>query len=144
MRLRLQLAAYKVQTNQIDVPMSRLEVRSSPSSPHNARPMQVPQPTTIPRQTLATTPLDTLPSSQLTAEDNSTSPENQASASAVSSPHKESNLPREGHHTPVLARQRESLINPPSLESPREADSTSNVVKGDAARDLLKLREVPG
>jgi hypothetical protein len=135
MRLRLQLAAYKVQTNQIDVPMSRLEVRSSPSSPYANRPMQIPQPTSIP---------DTLPPSQLAAKDNPASPEKQASASAFSSPCKESNIPREGFNTPVLPRQRQSIINPPSLGSPRDADLTSSAVKGSAARDLLMLREVAG
>jgi hypothetical protein len=142
MRLRLQLAAYKVQTNQIDVPMSRLEVRSTPSSPHNARPMQVPLPTTIARQALAATPLNTLSASQLSTEDSLTSPEHQPNGFV--SPQKESTTSREGYNTPVLPRQRQSIINPPSLRSPRETDLTSSAVKGNAARDLLMLREVVG
>lgn len=36
MKLRLRLASYKVQTNQMDIPISRLQIRFSPSS--TARP----------------------------------------------------------------------------------------------------------
>ncbi|EPE36158.1 hypothetical protein GLAREA_05496 [Glarea lozoyensis ATCC 20868] len=143
MRLRLQLAAYKVQTNQIDVPMSRLEVRSTPSSPHANRPMQVPQPitsiTTAPRQLQTSRPI----SEAQPSVPSSSPPEYETDPQTIHSPRKENTIPREGYNTPVLPRQRQSMLNPPNLGSPSaEFDLTSSAVKGNAARDLLMLREV--
>jgi hypothetical protein len=156
MRLRLQLAAYKVQTNQIDVPMSRLEVRSTPSSPHASRPMQVPQPTmsitTAPRQLQTSRPSTEMPSSKPISEaqqenrpsiPSSPPPDYETRPTTIYSPRKENTIPREGYNTPVLPRQRQSILNPPNLGSPHaDLDLTSSAVKGNAARDLLMLREV--
>jgi hypothetical protein len=61
------------------------------------------------------------------------------------SPHRDSAVePREAVATPLLPRQRHSLLNPPSLggnvedRSPAR-DLTSSVVKGRAANGLLSL-----
>ncbi len=153
MKLRLCLASYKVRTNQIDIPINRLEIRSStsskiPSLPRTTIPSsqcQISRPSTalnVPNIKLHRPSAEekrphpvSIPSSppwyRSTPED----------SSKPTSPTKTANDPtREDFATPLLPRQREGLLNPPSLGSPTwGSDLTSSVVKGRAADGLLSL-----
>jgi hypothetical protein len=62
----------------------------------------------------------------------------------LTSPHKEIDATtREGFATPLLPRQRQTMLNPLTLGSPiwedRRSELTSSVVKGRAADGLLSL-----
>ena len=146
LKLRLRLAKYKVQTNQIDTPMSQLKIKNASESP------ELP---TVPR--LAHTPRHRpLSSSSRASNTHSVSnrEQNQGEKQSLSSSpppypeaasHDESNLEsREAISTPLLPRQRQDLLNPPSLGGDFEDRSparelTSSVVKGRAANGLLSL-----
>lgn len=129
-----------MRTNQLDIPLSRLQVktmsRTLPPLPRLSN--------TVRRNTLPSAS-STVPN--INVEDSSFKKEN--SSPIASSPPRlhESHEPAT---TPILPRQRQSLLNPPNLESPIWAltpekcnaaggDLTSSVVKGRAADGLLSL-----
>jgi hypothetical protein len=151
MKIRLRFASYKVRTNQIDIPLSRLQIRSSTASPRLTSLPRVASNaslhrTSIPPRT-ATTNIPNIELQKPFAE------KKQVSAPAIpSSPpsYKEGDRPgypsKTAEDTPLLPRQRRGLLNPPALGSPvwedrRSAgnDLTSSVVKGRAADGLLSL-----
>ncbi|CAG8982737.1 hypothetical protein HYALB_00001018 [Hymenoscyphus albidus] len=148
LRLRLQLAAYKVQTNQIEVPIDRLELRTSSSTMSSPIPprhtMQVPS-ATIPRPWTATSRVPTIqlqgPSS---AEKSSEKGKGREMTSFL------------GSSPPPPPRYRANLGG--VMRSPEKRDMAGYVGlargalgcvpdlgmgegDGDAARDLLLLRE---
>ncbi|KAH7360496.1 hypothetical protein BKA65DRAFT_533786 [Rhexocercosporidium sp. MPI-PUGE-AT-0058] len=158
-KLRLSLASYKVRTNQIDIPISRLEIRSSSTSSRipplprcatnssqtqdASRPSSAPQ---IPNINLQ------IPSAEKKRPQSVTIPSSPPSYPSTLSDMKRSTSPtkvandatREGFATPLLPRQRQGVLNPPSLGgSPswedRGSDLNSSVVKGRAADGLLCL-----
>ncbi|RDW71132.1 hypothetical protein BP6252_07695 [Coleophoma cylindrospora] len=147
-RLRLGLASYKLRTNQLDVPLSRLQVRTM-SSKFPPLPRLPPATTAEDRTTsgLSATRHNSLP--EISARGSSFNKERHAHVS--SSP--PTSLAKHAHDpttTPILPRQRHGLLNPPHLEapiwsqtpekySPSGADLTSSVVKGRAADGLLSL-----
>ncbi|CZT49249.1 uncharacterized protein RSE6_10063 [Rhynchosporium secalis] len=156
-KLRLSLASYKVRTNQIDIPISRLEIRSSTTS---SRIPPLPRSTTQSSQAQQATrpssapqvPYSSFqgPSAEIKQAQQATiysSPPARCSTQELSlaSPTKsENHVSRAGFATPLLPRQQQGLLNPPSLGgSPsweeRGNELTSSVVKGRAADGLLSL-----
>jgi len=158
-KLRLSLASYKVRTNQIDIPISRLEIRSSTTS-SRARPL--PRTTTQSSQLEQPSRPSTAPQipelnlQRPSAEKKRPQPVAIPSSppayrsepgdnGRLTSPTKVANdATREGFATPLLSRQRMGVLNPPALGgSPswedRGSDLTSSVVKGRAADGLLSL-----
>jgi hypothetical protein len=145
LKLRLSLAKYKVETNQIDTPMSELRIKTS------SEPTELP---TIPR--VANLPrTDPFSSKRLTKFPNlkprdrnleytrsfSSSPPPYLELPTHNEPDDE---PRASVSTPLLPRQRQRLLDPPSLGGDFEDRSparelTSSVVKGRAAKGLLSL-----
>ncbi|KAF4625360.1 hypothetical protein G7Y89_g12804 [Cudoniella acicularis] len=159
LRLRLRLANYKVRTNQINIPMDQLQIRScsssplsrptrrvpfsTPETPECQTPLPIAPQTKIPSISLQKpsaeknrAPITTIPSSPPSAysEKGSSAPPSPCSLS------REDEEPRDGFATPLLPRQREGLLNPPNLGSASlSSDLTSSVVKGRAADGLLSL-----
>ncbi|KAH7418174.1 hypothetical protein BKA64DRAFT_653747 [Cadophora sp. MPI-SDFR-AT-0126] len=159
-KLRLSLASYKVRTNQIDIPISRLEIRSSTASSripplprnttlssqihhHVSRPSTASQVPDInlqrPSAEMKRPQLVTMPSSPPSYHSAPRSIDRLASPTKVAN-----NTTREGFATPLLSAQRQGVLNPPSLGgSPswedRGSELTSSVVKGRAADGLLSL-----
>lgn len=131
LKLRLRLATYKVHTNQINTPLSQLQIRTSSSLP--------------PRQKRTPLPTTAAPSIYLQHP----SSENKTEHIPSSPPTHQSPPPRRGEDdgfaTPILPRQRHGLLNPPILGTPMgksglsNEDLTSSVVKGRAADGLLSL-----
>jgi hypothetical protein len=163
MKLRLRLAGYKVRTNQIHLPLSRLEIRSCTSSTLPKLPplllvsANTPQHRT-PLPSMAAAP--SVPNIQLqkpSAEkklaqisDIPSSPPSPychatVEANELISPSKGiDDTACEEFATPkLLPRQRQAMLNPPTLGSPiwedRRSELTSSVVKGRAADGLLSL-----
>ena len=147
LKLRLSLAKYKVQTNQIDTPMSQLQIKTT-SKPAG--------PPTLPSPRLADAPRSgpfssTHPSNIPSLKPRAPNHEYTRSFSSSPPPYLQSasgNDPEDGPRdcvsTPLLPRQRQSLLNPPSLGGDFEDRSparelTSSVVKGRAAKGLLSL-----
>jgi hypothetical protein len=162
MKLRLRLAGYKVRTNQIHLPLSRLEIRSCTSStlPKLSSLLLVSANTSqhrTPLPSIAAAP--SIPNIQLQKPsvekklahitDIPSSPpspycDTTVEANELISPSKEINdTTREGFATPLLPRQCQTMLNPPTLGSPiwedRRSELTSSVVKGRAADGLLSL-----
>lgn len=157
----MQLASYKVRTNQIDVPMSRLEIKTTGTSPELPRLPRLPTTASQRRAPLPST-ATALPNIQLqtpstekrrahhTQIPSSPPPYLEVRQHKSGSPTKETNTTRgaesEGCTTPLLPRQRQGMLHPPSLGSPIWADErsrekiTSSVVKSRAANGLLSLR----
>jgi hypothetical protein len=158
MKLRLRLAGYKVRTNQIHLPLSRLEIRSCISSTLPKLPplLLVSANTSQHRRPLpSTAAAPRIPNIQLqkpSAEkklahfiDIPSSPpspycDTTVEANELISPSKEiDDTTFEG----LLPRQRQAMLNPPSLGSPiwedRRSELLSSVVKGRAADGLLSL-----
>ncbi|PVH85089.1 hypothetical protein DL98DRAFT_512024 [Cadophora sp. DSE1049] len=158
-KLRLSLASYKVRTNQIDIPISRLEIRSSTTSsripplPRTATlSSQIQQPSRhstapqVPDINLQRPSAEkkrpqpvTIPSSPPSCRSAPGSNDRLASPPKVAT-----DATGEGFATPLLHRQRQGVLNRPSLGgSPswedRGSDLTSSVVKGRAADGLLSL-----
>jgi hypothetical protein len=131
MKLRLRLAAYKVQSNQMDIPISQLRIKtntpSSPKLPTTRR--RTPLPSAVPNIELLkpsaekSRSLTNIPSSPPSYRASEESPRKEAFA------------------TPLLPRQRQGLLNPPNLGSPtwKDRELTSSAVKGKAAVSLLSL-----
>jgi len=158
MKIRLRFASYKVRTNQIDIPLSRLQIRSSTSSPRLPSLPRVASSaslhrTHIPPRT-ATTNIPNIelqkPSAekkQVSAPAISSSPPSYKQGDRPGSPSKSvDDTTLEEFATPLLPRQRQGLLNSLALGSPvwedrRSAgnDLTSSVVKGRAADGLLSL-----
>jgi hypothetical protein len=149
MRLRLRLAAFKVQSNQMDIPISQLRIKTLPMSPKlpklpklpslprpsataNTSQRRTPLPSAIPEISLQKPsgegPRSLIPSSP---------PPPYRSTDSTASPRKEL------FATPLLPRQAQGqgLLNPPTLGSPtwKDRDLTSSAVKGKAADSLLSL-----
>lgn len=152
----MRLANYKVQTNQIDIPMSRLQIKTlastsaSPELPRlppraaNTSQRRIPLPSTATALPDLRTPEDggrrfervrhvRIPSSpppylEITKHH---------VESALST--KENDVTSEDCMTPILPSQRQGLLYPPNLGSPVWNDLTSSVVKGRAADGLLSL-----
>lgn len=128
MRLRLRLAAYKVSSNQIDIPISQLQIKTAPHSPKPPTlpppPYRTPLPSAIPRIRFPESP---------TRQD--------LEEAIPSSPPQEASARKEPFATPLLPRQRQGLLNPPALDSPtwKDRELTSSAVKGKAADSLLSL-----
>lgn len=144
LRLRLSLAKYKVQTNQIDTPMSRLEIKRPSKSlelPSISRFANTPQnrPFTSAGHSDTQLNLSQVPNLQHTRSFSSPQPYIEIT------PFDESREePKETVSTPLLPRQRHSLLYPPLLGAEFEDRSparelTSSVVKGRAAKGLLSL-----
>ncbi|CAL3965127.1 unnamed protein product [Diplocarpon coronariae] len=154
-KLRLSLASYKVRTNQIDIPISRLEIRSSTTSSKNS---------SISRCTLNSS--QTQRSRPSTASDNpnvslqepsaekrrlqpvpiNSSPPSyrstQATRENLASPTKRNTDILGGVVTPLSPGQREGLLKPPILDNPGLGnDLTSSFVKGLTADGLLSLMQ---
>ncbi|CZR54329.1 uncharacterized protein PAC_04213 [Phialocephala subalpina] len=148
-RLRLSLANYKVRTNQIDIPISRLQVR--PSAFSNSFPRRIPGTKTL-RTPLPSASIPSIHLQNPSAE--KTKPSTLNIPSSPPPPHlsrpvgdtmspvkHQNDYTRDGLSTPLLPRQRDRLLNPPSLGSPTwdRSEITSSVVKGRAADGLLSL-----
>ncbi|KAG4432425.1 hypothetical protein IFR05_012083 [Cadophora sp. M221] len=158
-KLRLSLASYKVRTNQIDIPISRLEIRSSSTSSripplprntsqcsHSQEASRPPTAQHIPSINLERPSTENMRSQPVTIPSSPpTDRSTLGNSERFMSPTKVANDPtREGLATPLLPRQRQGVLNPPSLGgSPswedRGSDVTSSVVKGRAADGLLSL-----
>jgi len=149
MKLRLSLASYKVRTNQINTPMSRLQIRpTSPKLPSLARLRAV---STAPQRT----PLPTAPTVPNIRLQRPSSKSEEPTTNIPSSPPYYHNYPaflqgevdettREVASTSILPRQREDLRNPPRLDGANWKDGgdlTSSVVQGRAADGLLRLMQ---
>ncbi|KAI9048889.1 hypothetical protein LZ554_006743 [Drepanopeziza brunnea f. sp. 'monogermtubi'] len=160
-KLRLRLASYKVRTNQIDIPISRLEIRSSgasmsttsrassssitqPTRP-SSQSQQVSRPSTapnVPDISLQTPSAENkrpkavaFPSSPPAHHSTQNSPERQTSPNKAAA-----SVTREIVAPPVMPLQRESLLNPPALGTPtKDGDLASSMLKGRAADGLLSL-----
>ncbi|KAG9233984.1 hypothetical protein BJ875DRAFT_441707 [Amylocarpus encephaloides] len=150
MKLRLQLANYKVQTDQIDVPIANLELRSIPSSPRpppadaGSRPSTSAGPTSWPPVPTSYVPKIQLQQPSTEKKKSSmpcipSAPPPSFRTEALASPRTEDS-PRDDFATPILPQQREGLLNPP-LGSPEDAKLTGSAVNGSAASDLLLLRD---
>ena len=142
MVLRLRLANYKVETNQIEVPISKLELISPPRLPNlpsYSGSFSCPRPRTR-------TPLpSTVPDIKLRR------PSSESRLTIPSSPppqdeeeDEESVSPQKAFITPLLPRRRDGLSNMPGAVSPTRKDPsgrdlTSSVVKKTAADSLLDL-----
>jgi Whi5 like len=145
LKLRLSLAQYKVQTNQIDTPMSQLQIKTT------SQPAEL---TTVPRLANAprSGPFSSIRPSKI-PNLKPRAPNDEYTRSFSSSPppylelescNEPEDRPRDCVSTPLLPRQRQSLLNPPSLGGDFEDRSparelTSSVVKGRAAKGLLSL-----
>ncbi|KUJ20914.1 uncharacterized protein LY89DRAFT_778560 [Mollisia scopiformis] len=149
-RLRLSLANYKVRTNQIDVPISRLQIRSStfPNRLGLSGASRVSR-TPLPSASLHNISLQK-PSAEKSRIFSASIPSSPPSkvrpgpTSRLASPTKQRDSVADGLSTPLLPRQREGLLNPPMLGSPEERHLTSSVVKGRAADGLLSLMRHQG
>lgn len=157
--MRLKLASYKVRTNQIDIPIDRLQIKTlastSPKLPYlpriatNASQRRIPLPSiasTVPNIQLQK------PSAERTQTRETRVPsspppylhipkrQNKGPSSLVAEDGSHAGE-SEGFTTPILPRQRKDLLNPPNLGSPtwNGNDLTSSVVKGRAADGLLSL-----
>jgi hypothetical protein len=156
-KLRLRLASYKVRTNQINLPMSRLQIKTTRCSfqrlPTSRTRVNLPQ---------HRTPLPSAASSIPNIQLQKPSAEKQRQTDIISSspppmlrvgspPAKknfESGSPskegeeetREEFATPLLPRHRQGLLNPPNLGSPTRDELTSSVVKRGTADVLLSLK----
>lgn len=149
LRLRLSLANYKVQTDQIDIPISQLQVKSTSNS--TQLPTLPPRTNTPRRRTLSTQGLSNIPDIRFPEPSSERAPEDTNITSSPppctrsTSPQKESvDISQEPLATPVLPHQREGLLNPPALGGDMEdrgsaGDLTSRVVKDQAADGLLSL-----
>ena len=138
MKLRLRLAAYKVRSNQMDISISQLKIKTIPTSPKlptlprpcsaNTSQRRTPLPSVIPNIKLS------IPTTEHRETDNipSSPPPQHANENASK---------KEAFATPLLPRQRHGLLNPPTLGSPiwKDKDLTSSAVKGKAADSLLSL-----
>ncbi|KAE9379118.1 hypothetical protein N431DRAFT_451024 [Stipitochalara longipes BDJ] len=154
LKLRLKLASYKVRTNQIDIPISRLQIKTlsstSPELPRhprlaNSSQRRIPLPATA--TALPDIRLQT-PSAEKRRPYHARIPSSPPPYLEVTnhksgSPIKETDTRRagesEGCTTPLLPRQRQGMLNPPTLGSPIWAEATSSVVKSRAACGLLEL-----
>jgi len=159
LKLRLKLASYKVRTNQINIPMSRLQIKTvastQPELPHlprqAANTSQRRNPLPGAATALPDVRLQTPSAYQRRAHDNRvhSSPPPYLDIPTtkrqveLNFPTKETNSTAEhnteGCTTPLLPRQRDGLLHPPNLGSPVWNDLTSSVVKGRAADGLLSL-----
>ena len=152
LKLRLKLASYKVRTNQIDIPISRLQIKTLSSA--------IPELSRLPRLTnssqrrvLLSAAATTLPNISVQTPEkrrsyhvripSSPPPYLEVAKHQSVSPHKETGVTRAGESagcsTPLLPRQRQEILNPPALGSPIWAEVTSSVVKSRAANGLLEL-----
>lgn len=142
MALRLRLANYKVETNQIDIPISKLEVISSPRLP--ALP-QYSGSFTCPKPRTRTPLPTTVPDIQVRRPSSEPNPRIPSSPpSQVEEHNEESMSPTKPFVTPLLPRRRDGLSNMPGNASPTRKDPsgrdlTSSVVKKTAADSLLDL-----
>jgi hypothetical protein len=149
----LKLASYKVRTNQIDIPISRLQIKTLSSTS-----LELPR---LPRQAnssqrrnplRATVALPHIRLQTPSAEKrrpyhvripSSPPPYLEVTKHQSVSPSKEAGATRAGESenctTPILPRQRQGMLNPPALGSPIWADVSSSVVKSRAANGLLEL-----
>jgi Whi5 like len=159
LRLRLKLASYKVRTNQIDIPINRLQIKTLASTPPKLPYLPRTAANTSQRRIPLPSTATTVPNVQLqkpsaektrTLETRVTSspppylhiPQRQSKASSSLIVEDRSHAGEsEGFTTPILPRQRQDLLNPPNLGSPtwNGNDLTSSVVKGRAADGLLSL-----
>jgi Whi5 like len=147
----LKLASYKVRTNQIDIPLDRLEIKTlSSTSPELPR---LPGAANTSQHHVQISSTSTaLPAMQLQipcAEQRRVEQVRITSSPPPyleitnHSPVKESASTREGEYggctTPILPRQRQGILQPPQLGSPIWNEVTSSVVKSRAANGLLEL-----
>jgi hypothetical protein len=159
LRLRLKLASYKVRTNQIDIPINRLQIKTlastSPKLPYlprtaaNTSQRRIPLPptaTTVPNIQLQNPSAEKTRTQEIRVTSSPPPylhiPQRQNKASSSLSVEDRSHVGEsEGFTTPILPRQCQDLLNPPSLGSPiwDGSDLTSSVVKGRAADGLLSL-----
>jgi hypothetical protein len=159
LRLRLKLASYKVRTNQIDIPIDRLQIKTlasmSPKLPYLPRTATNASQRRIPLPSIAST----IPNIQL--QKPSAERMRIRDTGVPSSPPPYLHIPKrqnkgpsnlmtedeshpgesEGFNTSILQGQCQGLLNPPNLGSPtwNGNDLTSSVVKGRAADGLLSL-----
>jgi hypothetical protein len=161
MKLRLRLAGYKVRTNQIHLPLSRLEIRSCTSSTlpklsplllvlGNTSQHRTPLPSiaaapSIPNIQLQKPSAEKQPAHITDIPSSPPSPycDPTVEAKELISPFKHiDDTTCEGFATPLLPR-RQAILNAPTLGSPiwedRRSELTSSVVKGRAADGLLSL-----
>ncbi|KAH6720049.1 hypothetical protein BKA61DRAFT_730428 [Leptodontidium sp. MPI-SDFR-AT-0119] len=129
-KLRLSLASYKVRTNQIDIPISRLEIRSSSTSSRIpplprittqcSQTQQISRPSTaqhIPAINLQRLSAEkTRPQPVAIPSSPPTDRETLETSERFMSPTKVANdTTREGFATPLLPIQRQGVLNPPSF-----------------------------
>lgn len=143
--MRLSLANYKVQTNQMDIPISCLQIRSSVLQHRNgvygtSRILRTPLPSiSIPNISLRKPSVENIHPSTTFVPSSPPSPHiRRIETDRLASPMKQKDAITNELSTP-LPRQREELLNPPVLGSPEEHHLTSSVVKGRAADGLLSL-----
>ena len=143
MVLRLRLANYKVETNQIDVPISKLVVIAPPklpTLPGYSGSFTCPKPRT--RTPLPTTVPD-IKLRRPSSEPNTRIPSSPPSQDQGND-EDETASPRKPFVTPLLPRRRDGLSSMPGNASPTRKDPsgrdlTSSVVKKTAADSLLDL-----
>jgi hypothetical protein len=147
----LKLASYKVRTNQIDVPLSRLQIKTlSSTSPELPRLPRVAN--TSQRRIPLPSSSTVLPEAQLQTPSAEKRPVHHARIASSPppyleitkhSPAKDGDATRGGENggctTPILPRQRQGMLHPPQLGSPIWNEATSSVVKSRAANGLLEL-----
>ncbi len=139
---------YKINTNQTDLPLSQLQIRSSksPILPHNQLSTRRPLPSSrlqpsqlhayreIPRSNAS----HTRPSiSNTSCNSSSPPPQYISDPNTELSPSRRDEAAYHNVATPILPRSRDGFLHPNGPESPR--DVTSSVVKGRAADGLLSL-----
>ncbi|KAG0646921.1 hypothetical protein D0Z07_6280 [Hyphodiscus hymeniophilus] len=152
-KLRLRLASYKVRTNQVHVPMSRLEIRTIGSKSMSTS--RIPQTSSTSLSDISNNQVQNPSAEKARQNDMSCSPPpklcNAASIQVCKkkfdSPVKiGGGEPRDGYATPLLPRHREGLLNPPKLgraiwdEMSPTKELTSSVVKRGTADALLSLK----
>lgn len=142
MKLRLRLAAYKVQSNQMDIPISQLRIKAA--TPPSPKLPILPRHPTSASTAKRRTPLPSVPPSieiQKPSADTPRSLANIPSSPPLYNPSEALISPlKEAFDTPLVPRRR-GLLNPQGLGSPtwKDRELTSSAVKGKAADSLLSL-----
>lgn len=157
LKLRLRLASYKVRTNQIDVPMSRLQIRASFDSQRLSTPRLKPR---TPLPTSSASPILNIrlqkPSAakaraRQTDLTSSPPPPMHCGAASAASAASDKDLQSPGEEgedetrreelaTPALPRHRQGLLNAIWDEKSPNKELTSSVVKRGTADVLLSLK----
>ncbi|KAL3428095.1 hypothetical protein PVAG01_01604 [Phlyctema vagabunda] len=142
-KLRLGLASYKIRTNQLDVPLQRLQYRTM-SSRFPPLP-RLPPVSDVPRRRIPESSSFTVARVPDIQVQRPTLQNSSINSTPAYSPEK---AEQGASPTTILPRQREALLNPPQLQRPSRTqtpevspsrDSINNVVSEGAVDGLLSL-----